>query len=645
MEGKNPEDLINQAEEQKHRVANDSLEVFSWFSDDSGEMFLASKVVEAISEDFNWESQRVRRAITGLVDDTLDPVQQLVLNGTAHIGIIEYKEFQDFGGYGFLEYDDTLGQRKNVVCAKCVSEKQYTSEPFRAVEGYGRHPEPCSYNHLLEHLEQHYSESHSDRPDEIQVGASLVSGTTISSNTAIHGGNQSDFGVDSFGVGNLSDGYILKNSGGSLTGVQNLIIKQSTQPSNTNVLWIDDSEIWPLAKIYDNNQGAWRIISNQTAIPDTLVDNFEEILYEDQNLTLSDRYSVDEGAFARQQTTVKEGSYALQCTASSTSRIQTTDFTVSDGHTYRYYTQLGGGNAGVLWGVPDSTTFSGYYTEAQPDEIGIYRIDSGSFTGLANPSDTIPTSEFLEHEFQWGSNGDLKLVVFNSSGTQIADTTTVNDTTYSSGGIGFRVFGPSGDSFFDHVRAAIPYSAIDYFEDGDKTTRSSDWDGWNDPQGTLSVVSSNPIEGDYSGEITVPSGHQPSGNFVYTNRSAGPTTNGLSWKFRSPDTGDGADGYRHFVWSAGERLGYLDFTKDSNIDWYNGSTTTLQSWSTGTVYLVKLHFDFGNDEVTIDIDNSSYGPYALENAESDWDMFGIQNDNGQTSSQATMFFDTVKEIV
>jgi hypothetical protein len=293
MEGKDPKDLINQAEEQKYSVADDSLEVFSWFSDNSGEMFSASKVVEAISEDFGWDSHRVRKAITGLVDDSLDPVQQVVVNGNTHIGIIEYKEFQDFGGYGFIEYDDTLGQRKNLVCAKCVSEKEYASEPFRAVEGYGRHPEGCSYNHLLEHLEQHYDDSHSEKPSDIEVGASLVSGTTISSNTAIHGGNQSNFSVTDFAVGVLGDGELLSNSGGTLTGSSvstdiDLLETQSVPDINN----ISKPTIAYVNSINDY------IAAFGNVIPDSVVDDFESGDLAVENSNWNDWGGPDVGNFA-----------------------------------------------------------------------------------------------------------------------------------------------------------------------------------------------------------------------------------------------------------------------------------------------------------------------------------------------------------
>lgn len=51
----------------------------------------------------------------------------------------------------------------------------------------------------------------------IQVGASLVSGTTIATNTAIHGGNQGSFNVEDFGTAGAADTVPQSDGAGNLT--------------------------------------------------------------------------------------------------------------------------------------------------------------------------------------------------------------------------------------------------------------------------------------------------------------------------------------------------------------------------------------------------------------------------------------------
>lgn len=54
--------------------------------------------------------------------------------------------------------------------------------------------------------------------DQVQVGASLVSGSTIAGNTAIHGGNQGSFNVEDFGTASTTSGEVPTSDGaGNLT--------------------------------------------------------------------------------------------------------------------------------------------------------------------------------------------------------------------------------------------------------------------------------------------------------------------------------------------------------------------------------------------------------------------------------------------
>jgi hypothetical protein len=467
MEGKDPKDLINQAEEQKYSVADDSLEVFSWFSDNSGEMFLASEVVEAITQDFGWDTQRVRRAITGLVDDSLDPVQQVVVNGNTHIGIIEYKEFQDFGGYGFIEYDDTLGQRKNLVCAKCVSEKEYASEPFRAVEGYGRHPEGCSYNHLLEHLEQHYDDSHSEKPSDIEVGASLVSGTTISSNTAIHGGNQSNFSVTDFAVGVLGDGELLSNSGGTLTGSSvstdiDLLETQSVPDINN----ISKPTIAYVNSINDY------IAAFGNVIPDTVVENFEDAdsdpagVY-DSGDDISTFYSNDTGSFARTSSNVVEGSKAIEITsAADDDYIESTpndglNRYVSEGETVAGLIRADGGRPHCAFMMDGGGNGYSVGIAVGGPFMTIQKIDTGSLTELDRTDVSLTYGAWYWFEFYLPttSDGSMEYRLYDVDTTDLTrgsqkETATASDTTHADHeGVGFlTINGGSQGAMADWIR-------------------------------------------------------------------------------------------------------------------------------------------------------------------------------------------------
>lgn len=214
---KSANDVINNVEERKVQRAQDSNNILKLFLDEEGKLFPFQDSVDAVVDIKYWERQRAIEAVVGLADDTLDPVQ-VVRDDRAFVGIVDYVPFENHGGYGFTEYDDTFGKRKNLVCSRCVDKYKYASQPFRAVEGVGRHEIGVSYQSMLQHLESHYQENHDVMPEDVSVGASLVSGTTIDGNTAIHGGNQGSFAVTDFGVGTVSDGEFVQNSGWSLVG-------------------------------------------------------------------------------------------------------------------------------------------------------------------------------------------------------------------------------------------------------------------------------------------------------------------------------------------------------------------------------------------------------------------------------------------
>jgi len=192
MEGKKPAELIREVEQQKRRQQSDAVDAFEMFREafERGDGFVTREdAADALADRRGWDRGRAVDAVRSLVADTLDPVQLIVSGTERYVGIIDYEPSQEHGGYGFEEYDDVQGRRKVVVCGRCVEQFDTASEPFRAVEGVGRHADECGYGPLFEHLGEHYPTAHTDGAEAVEVGASLVSGTTIAGNTTWHAGN------------------------------------------------------------------------------------------------------------------------------------------------------------------------------------------------------------------------------------------------------------------------------------------------------------------------------------------------------------------------------------------------------------------------------------------------------------------------
>lgn len=192
--GFNPEELIEEVK-QEHRGRGElAKKALQWFLDEEhiGEFYLRSECIELISQDLGISNRRANIAVSHIVGDIVDPVQQVTLDGEKHIGVIDYKVFSDEGAYGYVDFDDRKYDRKRVVCAKCVEDEEYDENVVHATQGEGTSDQDASWQDLLNKITSHYTRDHTEPPETVQPGASLVDGTTISGNTAWHSGNDGD---------------------------------------------------------------------------------------------------------------------------------------------------------------------------------------------------------------------------------------------------------------------------------------------------------------------------------------------------------------------------------------------------------------------------------------------------------------------
>lgn len=176
--------------EQNHQQWRDCLRpVAGWFHDREGEMFERSEARDRIADDLTLDEELVQSTLAGLVGDDVDPIVQAMVGGEKYVGVAEFEEFD--GAYGYLDYHDTLGQRRRVICAQCVHESEYDYEVAHATAGdpEGSFGPDASYGDLLAGVHDHYEGVHDTEPETVETGASLVSGTTIGGNTVWHSGN------------------------------------------------------------------------------------------------------------------------------------------------------------------------------------------------------------------------------------------------------------------------------------------------------------------------------------------------------------------------------------------------------------------------------------------------------------------------
>lgn len=189
-----PDAIIERAQSERDNITEDAVQAYTWFERHLGELFPRGEAIDSIASVLGCDRGWANRVLSDLVGDGVDPVQQVRADGTSYVGIIDFDSFPDAGAYGFTLYDDVKGKRKRVVCARCVEQADTPSDVGHATAGDGSLPEDADFDTLLNRVTSHYAKHHEKPPEEIEVGASLVSGTTIDSNTAWHAGND---GVDS----------------------------------------------------------------------------------------------------------------------------------------------------------------------------------------------------------------------------------------------------------------------------------------------------------------------------------------------------------------------------------------------------------------------------------------------------------------
>jgi hypothetical protein len=212
----------------------------------------------------------------------------------------------------------------------------------------------------------------------------------------------------------------------------------------------------------------------RSAIPDGLVDNFEDAdsdppgVYESGD-DLSSFYIGDLSQFSRQQTTVKEGSYALQAQSSSGNPYAIfsdsgsgLNYYPSQGDTWRYWFRASVNDDiyGFYFGTSGNArtgSGEGYGIRCafnQPD-IRISRLDSGSITNLNITSQSFSADAWYEMEIAWGTDDSIAWTLYDDTGAQLNSSSTT-DSNYTSGGIGWSINETAGDSspsgFFDYAR-------------------------------------------------------------------------------------------------------------------------------------------------------------------------------------------------
>jgi len=418
MDSKNPEELIEGVEEEQKIRGELATDALQWFLDGNVEEFFPrGAVVEELSEELGVSASRANTAISDTVGDIVDPVQQITRRNNKYVGVIDYKVFSDEGAYGYIDFDDRKGERKRVVCARCVEKHKYDENITHATQGEGSSKSDATWQQLLNKVTAHYADNHTKPPSEIEPGASLVSGTTIGGNTAFHTGNLADRGAVTITPSTTNQTIIegFHNGNGFVEGDVDL--------TSDNIR--DGVTIFGVTGTFGGTQ---------------IIDNFE-----DEDIS---EYGGNTGDFSI-TTTSYDGTYALTNqvlsnigrTISSTTGL---DSYPSAGDTFAFNVRRDDSGESFMrtrFGTEDESSSPGGYRifHDKPSDL------NGEF-GIGGPSGTdlfeftYQPNTWYEIEVNWGSSGSITASLYNADPSagrgSLIGSTSINDTTYTSGGIG-----------------------------------------------------------------------------------------------------------------------------------------------------------------------------------------------------------------
>jgi predicted GH43/DUF377 family glycosyl hydrolase len=234
---------------------------------------------------------------------------------------------------------------------------------------------------------------------------------------------------------------------------------------NTKPLWEYTGSVWQRAQQLKHYDGSSFNVTPPTSASATAPsDNIPEYPkrcdgFEDNDIV---EYAGDTGAFGPVSSPVQEGNYALAGqgpgggNANSIASTGGLDYHPAAGNTFRFWNRTNADtDVAIQTGFAaqsEGTLPNGYYVGLNrgSSEMFLVRYD-GSFDVINSVSQTFSDDTWYEVEVDWGSSGDFTVTLFDSGGAQL-NQLTGSDSTYTSGGIWFRVDNSDTDVYWDYYR-------------------------------------------------------------------------------------------------------------------------------------------------------------------------------------------------
>lgn len=202
------------------------------------------------------------------------------------------------------------------------------------------------------------------------------------------------------------------------------------------------------------------IVEGDALISKLLIDSFEDGDHAEYTDTSGDYYVVKDSTVAKHDSYYLDFAEAGQHSGAGLVSTSGLPRYPSPGNTFESHSQLiySADFAGIQFACQtESDTFPDGYrcqVDGEQDRIEIIKHTGGggTFSTLNSSAMNVSnyTNEWLRHKVFWDTNGDIVYTVYDSSGSQITQTS-ANDTTYTSGGFGYASETNSSLSSEQHV--------------------------------------------------------------------------------------------------------------------------------------------------------------------------------------------------
>lgn len=182
-------EIIDQSISRREIPREDLRAASEVFHEREGELFERSEAREMVEEELDVDSDYSQTLLAEIVGDNVDPIIQMNAAGVKYVGIIDYFEGDVY--YAYTDHNDIQGELKTVVAAQSVADAETDEDIIFAREGVGSFAGDyeCGYEPLIESIQEYHEENYDVDPEDVETGATLLSGTTIGGNVSWHAGN------------------------------------------------------------------------------------------------------------------------------------------------------------------------------------------------------------------------------------------------------------------------------------------------------------------------------------------------------------------------------------------------------------------------------------------------------------------------